>query len=204
MSNDKAQDVNALKNQSLNQWQTKMLPLMKQMVVGLTLFFFIASCVQLYSLHRSIENSPKLDVEKFITHSHSGKASPSLKFTHEDLQNYSLILLENNALERRHHQANVLLMSRVWVRYLGFVTGIILSMVGGIFILGKLQEPVTELNTQTDKITFALKSGSPGIILAVLGVILMLATILTHHEITVNDVAVYTNGIHSNQAPLLD
>jgi hypothetical protein len=48
--------------------------------------------------------------------------------------------LETNIVERRYHQANVSLMSRVWTRYLGFVTGMVLAMVGSIFILGKLRE----------------------------------------------------------------
>lgn len=183
---------------SLNKWQKNMQPLMKQLIVGLALFFFIASCAQLFYLHRTIEQSPKLDLEKYISTFSAGKPLSSTK--HEKLKFYTLILLENNALERRHHQANVLLMSRVWVRYLGFVTGMILAMVGAIFILGKLQEPSTELGAKSNVTEINLKSSSPGIILTALGVVLMLTTILTHHEIEVRDLAVYTrNIIQSNE-----
>jgi hypothetical protein len=82
-------------------------------------------------------------------------------------------------------------MSRVWTSYLGFVTGMVLALVGAAFILGKLQEPVSELSTALQGTSISLKSASPGLLLAALGTILMLATIITHHRIDVVDKAVY-------------
>ena len=185
---------------SLRIWQNNMLPLMKRLVIGLVMFFFIASCIQLLYLHRTIQDAPTLNIETYLLN--LSKEIPPAKRSFQDVKYYALVLMENNALARRHHQANVLLMSRVWVRYLGFVTGMILAMVGAIFILGKLQEPISELASKIDKAEVTLKSNSPGIILAVLGVILMLATILTHHNIEVRDVAVYTQM--ESKKPQLD
>jgi hypothetical protein len=77
---------------------------------------------------------------------------------------------------------------------MGFVTGMILALVGAVFILGKLRESSSEFEAQTDVMVLSLKSASPGIILAALGVGLMLTTIVTHHEISVTDVPVYVTG----------
>ena len=178
---------------SHDRWQKRLLPLMKGMIVGLTFFFFIVSFVQLFYLHRRIERAPALNISESFSHLKKGA-----DFSFEDAISASrlkaLMMLEANALERRHHQANVLLMSRVWVRYLGFVTGMILALVGSAFILGRLQAPSSEVGAKVQITEFSIKSSSPGIILATLGVILMLTTIVTHHEIEVRDVPVYTRG----------
>ncbi|MCK4604419.1 MAG: hypothetical protein KAU41_06945 [Deltaproteobacteria bacterium] len=174
-------------------WQERLLPLMSKMIVVLAVFFFLASLIQLIYLHISIEKEPK----KEIAESFKGLSESSQLTFEENLETArfkAIIMLEANALGRRHHQANVLLMSRVWARYLGFVTGMILALVGAVFILGKLREPGSEVNAKTEVMAFSLKSASPGIILAVLGVSLMLTTIITHHEISITDVPVYITG----------
>ncbi|CAN0513621.1 unnamed protein product, partial [Laminaria digitata] len=99
--------------------------------------------------------------------------------------------LEKHTLDQRYHQANVLLMSRIWTRYLAFVTGMILCMVGASFILGKLREDQTEISGKSDLGEGSLKTSSPGVLLATLGVILMLTSLLTHHEISVTDGPAY-------------
>jgi hypothetical protein len=174
-------------------WQERLLPLMSKMIVILGVFFFLASLGQLIYLHIRIEKEP----EKEIAESFEGLDEFSHLTFEENLEIArfkALVMLEANAMERRHHQANVLLMSRVWARYLGFVTGMILALVGAVFILGKLREPTSEIDAKTEVFAFSLKSASPGIILAVLGVSLMITTIITHHEISVTDVPVYFAG----------
>ncbi|MEJ2559204.1 MAG: hypothetical protein P8186_23910 [Anaerolineae bacterium] len=182
-------------------WQVRLLPLMSHMVIGLTLFFFVASFAQLAYLHWSISRSPRMELGEALA-----MLSPAPDATLEEMLAAShlkvLATLEANALERRHHQANVLLMSRVWTRYLGFVTGMILALVGCSFILGKLQEPPSEVTGKSPVADFSLKSNSPGIILAGLGVILMLTTIIIHHEITVRDVPLFLLGANNSSATI--
>lgn len=167
-------------------WQRKLLPLMIRMVVGLTTFFFVATLVQFVYLHISIKDGPTINVmsEQLVP----ANASES------QLEYYSAFLLESYAIDKRYHQGNVLLMSRVWTRYLGFATGMILAMVGAVFILGKLGDNGTSLDARQGALQFTLQSSSPGIVLAVLGVILMLVTIVTHHQITVSDQPLYLPG----------
>jgi hypothetical protein len=155
------------------------------MIVVLGSFFFVASFFQFASLQSRIEQSPTefqpiIVMQKEPTW-HEG-LSPEFK---------ALAVLEANALERRYHQANVLLMSRVWARYLGFVTGMILALVGAAFILGKLQEEISAIRAQSAIASLNFRSASPGVLLGALGVTLMIVTIITHQEITTADAPVY-------------
>ena len=181
---------------SSQQWQEKLLPFMVRMVFGLTLFFFIASCVQLIYLHWNIKNSPKLDLDLSSLNSSSVDAA-DVKQKLETAKLQALVYLEAYSIRRHTHQANVLLMARVWTRYLGFVTGMILSLVGAAFILGKLQIASTDVNARVQMAELSIKSSSPGLVLVILGVVLMLVTIVTHHQIETTDVPVYLKNANS-------
>ena len=172
-----------------HEWQLRLLPFMVRTIFGLALFFFLATMYQLYELNIKIEQSPTLSESELIL---AEGERPSFV----ERQWRSLVMLESHILQQRYHQANVLLMARVWVRYLGFVTGMMLALIGAVFILGKLREPGTELSVEgksaDNTLMGNLKTQSPGIVLVSLGTILMLVTILVHHEIEVNDAPVYT------------
>jgi hypothetical protein len=181
-------------------WQKRLLPVMVGLLVALTAFFFIASCMQLYYLQSRIDRAPQLDLSAALA---------SLDEIGKDLQNAklgdqlafnnrlqfarwkTLALLEANALQRRYHQSGVLLISRIWTRYLGFVTGTILAMVGAAFILGKLQEASSNLGAEGGFGKLSLTTASPGLVLATLGTMLMLATLATNMDLQVNDGPVY-------------
>lgn len=169
----------------IQRWQQRLLPFMIWMVVGLTLFFFIASFAQLAYLHVNIQDRPEVEVESIAPPRNASSTDKARKLN-------ILAQLEASALEHRYHQANVFLMSRVWARYLGFVTGMILALVGAAFILGKLRDKkATEISAEGMGGVMNLRSTSPGIILAVFGVTLMITTIVTHHDITTADSSVY-------------
>ena len=176
-------------DKGIRRWQTRLLPLMEGMVVGLTLFFFLATCGQLIYLHQRIGQAPRMNVSELLP---DQPTKSTIQETMEVAQLRATIALEANALERRHHQANVALMSQVWIRYLGFATGMILALVGAAFILGKVQERFSEIAATADGWGGTLKSSSPGLMLAAFGTILMLATIVVRQEGSVTDAPVYT------------
>jgi len=190
-------------------WQGRLLPFMTRMVVILTFFFFFASCGQLIYLHWNILKGPKLNTHESLSLL-SLSSDPKPEEILEASKLKAIIMLEANSLENQYHQASILLMSRVWTSYLGFVTGMILALVGAAFILGKLREPTSELITKLQATDISFKSASPGLVLAVLGTILMLTTVITHHNIEVVHTAVYlrdsqpkTSFVNSEQ-PILE
>jgi hypothetical protein len=173
---------------------------MTWMIVGLAAFFLLASLGQLIFLQRSMARSSQMDVRQTLELiTINDTATPEQELSASWLK--VLAALEADALGRRYHQANLLLMSSVWVRYLAFVTGMILSFLGASFILGKMREPQTETSGKAGMAEFSLKTSSPGIILTVLGVILMLSTIVMQHEHTVVDSPVYLQVRDGQAAP---
>ncbi|MBI5030230.1 MAG: hypothetical protein HZB51_06870 [Chloroflexi bacterium] len=177
-------------DKSPNDWQERLLPLMTRILTSLTVFFFVATFIQLGVLYWNILQVPEVEF------SAPGGVEPLGKATNLNEQltvrklEYSATL-EAYSITRRYHQAAIVLASSLWLRYLGFVTGMILALVGASFILGKLQEPLSELTGKWSALDISLKSASPGIILAVLGVILMLATIVDVDKVDVKDGAIY-------------
>jgi len=100
---------------AISKWQKRLLPLMAGILIFLTVFFFIASFIQLYYLHGRIEKYPELNLDTAFS-----MLKPSANATDVDKLNYAqwetLSILEKHALQRRYHQANVLLMSRIWTQ----------------------------------------------------------------------------------------
>ena len=184
-------------------WQKRLLPLMGGLLVALTAFFFVASLVQLYYLQTRIERAPVLDLGPAVASLdeigkdvQTGRIADQAAFNNrlEFARWKTLSLLEANALERRYHHAGVLLISRIWTRYLGFVTGTILAMVGAAFILGKLEEASSNLGAEGGLWKISLTTASPGLVLATLGTVLILATLATNMDLQVNDGPVYLQG----------
>ena len=77
-----------------------------------------------------------------------------------------------------------------------------MAIVGATFILGKLREPVSELNTKLSGNEISLKTASPGILMSVLGTCLMVTTLVTNHEITTSQKALYLYDLPSSIDPL--
>jgi len=179
-------------------WSLRMLPWMTGMVLGLTVFFFLASAAQLIYLHYQIMHAPEGDfrvpMQMLQTSQKAGDATQATNETLPAAAIAALTALERSAMERRYHQANISLLARVWTRYLGFVTGMVLAMVGAAFILGRLETTTSTASAETAAGKFNFQSDSPGLILAGLGVVLMITTIVTHHEINVQDRAIYAQG----------
>lgn len=174
-------------------WQKKLLPFMMIILGAVALFFFISSFIQLYELQSKVDSYEKLKLDSLLL-SMSQTAIDKYKRDELSITRWTtLSLLEWNALERRYHQANVTLMSRIWTRYLGFVTGMVLAIVGATFILGKLRETKSSVDLEFKELgKFVIASASPGLFLATFGTILMITTILVHNRIEVKDQSIYT------------
>ena len=193
-------DSSINESKSTLKWQLKLLPFIKLTLAAIAVFFFFSTFIQLYSLQSKIDNYQKLALDSVLLDMNKTMIDSS-KMNNLALARWTtLTLLEWNAIERRYHQANVSLMSRIWTRYLGFITGMILSIVGATFILGKLSEAQSTLNLEIkDFGKFVLTSASPGLFLVSFGTILMIITIFVHHRIEVQDSSIYLQQWYPQQ-----
>jgi hypothetical protein len=175
-------------NKELVTWQAKLLPVMVRMVIGLTIFFFAASFFQLLFLHQHIARGSNTQFSFVSSPTNVVEYAEGRRM--DVLRWNTVAALEQYSLVRRHNQATVLLMARVWTHYLGFVTGMISMMIGAVFILGKLQEQAA-FTADTPAWKFSLTTASPGLVLSLLGTILMVTTMATPARIEVEDRATF-------------
>jgi hypothetical protein len=172
-------------------WQRRVLPLMSGLLVLLAAVFIVISTMQTRELQTQAGKIESLDMEKALSeivqrHQHLGYA-----LNDDQIRWEALAVLEAQSLNRRYSHARVLLTESIWTRFLGFITGMILALIGAGFVLGKLRESGSTLAADTSLWKMSVSTASPGIMLAVLGTMLMLSTILVKHEITVNDGMAY-------------
>jgi hypothetical protein len=99
--------------------------------------------------------------------------------------------LEREIIARKYNQNNLAFASRLWTRFMGFVTGMILALVGAAFVLGKLDMERSEVSATASGVSLTLRSASPGVLLAVFGTILMATSIAVPATITTRETAVY-------------
>ncbi len=178
---------------STNVWQDKLLPLMSGLLLLLSAFFIVATFVQALQMQQHIKASAtEIDPTVAETLRPNVVLGQSNELEYARMQ--TAALLEGHAIHRRYQQASLVLMSRVWIIYLGFVTGMILALVGASFILGKIREPVSQLGADSAAWKFSISSSSPGLILAVLGTVLMVTTMMIRADIDVDDAALYLLG----------
>lgn len=185
--------------QSISGWQLRLLPLMSRVLVSLAVFFFIITCVQLYLLQTEFQREQENYLPEVLSllpaggHFKDPMIAAELK---------ARIVLEEQIIRRNYRQASILLLSRTWVRYLGFVTGMIMAFVGAAFILGKLTTDENTVETKTAQASLSLRSSSPGLILAGMGTMLILASIVINHQITTQHNSVYLQGMSLKTSPI--
>lgn len=185
------------KDKDLMKWQNRLFPWMIAMPTLLIGAFIILGTIKLSGF------------EKFAYRGDNAQTSLPLPAPNDSLSGhnaeylkwYSLVKMEEYSINRRYNQGGVLLMSRIYIKYLGFFTGMILAIVGSVFIISKLKEEVSEFEGSIrDQTKFRLVSSSPGIIFGLLGTLLMMTTILTHSEISVKDMPLYLNTYNISEA----
>ena len=179
-------------------WQERLLPLMSGMLLLLTIFFIVATFVQALEMQQRIADASK-EIDPSIASTLRQEASLDPAGELEYARWQTMARLEGHAIHRRYQQASLVLMSRVWIIYLGFVTGMILSLVGAAFILGKIREPTSQFGADSAFWKLSISSTSPGLILAVMGTVLMVTTMVIRAEVDVKDAALYIGPeVHLN------
>lgn len=180
---------------SVDRWQRSLRPWLVGVVTLALLFFLVATAMQVSALHGQMRRAPTLDFSTIPLP--ASTTSPAIEL--EAYQFRARLELEKHAWAQRYFMAHITMMSRLWTLYAGFVTGMILALVGSAFVLGKLREDVTELSGEVGMgaakaAKGAIRSSSPGLILVACGTLLMVATMLSHRSIEVKDAALYING----------
>lgn len=184
-------------------WQQRLLPFMIRMLVVLTALFFVASSVQVYLVQKHMQEAHEPDLKTAL-----GLLEVSAQSTPQDRLNTvrwgTIALLESHALQSRYHQVSIAMMSRLYIIFLGFVTGMVLSLVGATFILGKLREAQSHVQAGTPAWSVSLTTASPGLLLAMFGTVLMVVTVLARVDFEVRDTSLYIQPAAFGQAASIE
>ena len=166
---------------NLRIWQGKLRPWII-IVISLTgVLFFLLSAWQVNRILRSINETGQYDRGR----------EPEVTASLDRHMLYTMTGLECYAIQRRYHQADIAMLARIWIKYLGFFTGMVLAVIGASLILGKLQESNTNLTGKLQAFEFSLISASPGLVMVLLGSMLIMTAILEHQQISVQDRPLY-------------
>jgi hypothetical protein len=161
--------------------------------------FFGFSAVHLYQVSTFISTEHNRDIRSLIE-TEVAKPGAQTASAEEVLQN-SLLLLEADALDKRYHQASALLLSRIWSRQLAFITGMVMSFLGAVFILGKLSESTSNISGGSQQWQVAISSASPGIILSFLGTVLLMTALMVRATLDVSDAPAYVTALRRAATP---
>lgn len=178
----------------INSWQKKLLPWLIIMPTILMLLFIYLATRQMQKFNTVIDAKSESVIDKIIPSSSDTSLNNRLRGNMDYIRWVTLARMEEKSLDRRYSQGGLLLASRIFTKYLGFFTGMILAIVGAVFIIGKLQESTSDIESAVgDQMKLKIVSSSPGIIFGVLGTVLMLSTILQHTEIELKDQPLFLN-----------
>ncbi len=169
----------------LKTWQARMAPFMTAAVIVTASFFAVATIWKFGDLEARTARPPSTPAPTWSTSPQDFNQQMRVA---EMQASYSL---EADLIARRYDASNLAFESRLWTRFMGFVTGMILALIGAAFVLGKLEISQGELEAAARGISVAMRTTSPGILLAVLGTVLMGLSIALPGTVAMNDRAVY-------------
>lgn len=170
-------------------WQRRMAPFMVSAVVLTAIFFAIVMLAKFAAIEQTLQELPQAQIT--IPWTKDGLAPTSWRDQAELASDQARFLLERELVARRYRQAAASLSLRLWTRFMGFLTGMILAMVGAAFVLGKLVSPESEISGGAQGATVSIKSASPGVVMAALGSVLIGIAIATPVTSDVRDGAIY-------------
>jgi hypothetical protein len=171
-------------------WQKLLLPFFISGIGILAVIFMLFFFVETNEIQKALAKPP------VFAESVNQKDLPERVAKWKDLY-----ALEKFTLSNRYYHAQLLVRSRMLTLNLSFLTGITLAFIGAIFILGKFSETPTDLSAGSDKISLKILSGSPGIMLSVLGVILICFSISSKSTIDVTDAPLYIESGTLGESP---
>jgi hypothetical protein len=184
-------DTERIREKAREQWQRRLLPTMIATLIGASIAFLALSLYDTYTVRQRIATPPTLDLTSTLASVNCAQASNVPAERRLCLEWKVAVLLEQQTINRRYHQANVALLVRISVKYLGFLVGMLMSLVGAVFVLGRLTEASSEVAAEGPFGKFTIATVSPGLILAFLGTVLMIATLYVNPPTDVTDGNVY-------------
>lgn len=177
------------------EWQLRLLPLMSGVLVAASLAFLALSLMQTNEVRRQITGGPALQLAPALNAISCQGERMTMAERQSCAQWKVAVVLEAHLIERRYHQANAALMVRALVKYLGFITGMLISIVGSVLILGQITGAASKLSAEATLGKLGIETVWPGLVLVTLGTVLMIVTVFVNPPTNVSDAPVYLSSV---------
>ncbi len=164
----------------------RIVPVVIVIPVFFLILFIVVSMLQLRDINSRIEEGQSQAVKEMVSHM-PGKDT----LTEAYRQFLALASLEEESLGERYRQGHYSLVSRSFKQYLGFFTGIIMVIVGSLFVLLKLRENIDSVVSRGEGWKFSLVTNSPGVVFGIVGAVLISIASTTNDKISVRDSGLY-------------
>ena len=171
-------------------WQRKVLPVMTRAIATMGFLFFVSSLIQVHLMGAELRMQP--ETKPWLATSLGGFSGD---IQAELMRWNSLVVLEHETLRARTQSVNAVILRQASLMHLGFLTGMVLCLIGAVFVLGRLQTPVSSLSGEAHNAKAALRTSSPGIVLAALGSALIVATLFHHYQFNLPEKVVYLPAV---------
>ena len=79
------------------------------------------------------------------------------------------LAVENEALNMRNKRAVSALFMRAYVQFLSITAGTILALLGAVFVLARVDSPITKAEASWKDFKWLVNTASPGILIALIG-----------------------------------
>jgi len=178
-------------SQGVLTWQRRLLPFTMSFLVLIAVGFFALSLFDVIRTQAFVREQAAKDVRPTVESLLRVPQSAVVESRASDTMWQSLLVMEADAIDKRYRQASALLMSRIWTRQLAFITGMVLALIGCVFILSKLREERADVNLGAQDWKAGMSSTSPGLVLSFLGTILVGIALVVQPKIDVKDHPVY-------------
>jgi len=169
----------------LEAWQRLLLPFMMGSLTVMGLLFFVLTLWNFREMQGRLEYR-SVNVGAILKELQQDPAAKDAAYRDW----YVRAVLEDIAMANRYRQNAIVVSTRVWTRYMGFLTGMILVLTGCVFILGKLRERV-DFSAEGQGFKGALVTSSPGLALALAGATLIGIALYVPTSVESKDSPVY-------------
>lgn len=175
-------------------WQRRLLPFMVGFLAVAAVAFIASTLWFFHDLQGRLEFESTEIVDSVVT------LPVGSKLLDQSYRDWLVrVRLEERALKQRFQvQANVV-QARLWTRFMGFLTGMLLALTGCVFVLGKLRESV-DFTAKGGAAETTLATTSPGVFLALLGTIIIGISLTGKITAELSDTAVYVRDKESISA----
>jgi hypothetical protein len=158
-------------------------------------WFLYDSFRQLENILGTIKAPPTTEAQRILQ-------DPNLlRLDSTPLDAVARVALERDTIQLRNHRASTSLATRTWLRFMSVIFGAILVLIGSAFVLGRVSMEQLESEAKLEKWSLALKTTSPGLLLALMGCCLISLPQFARQDISITDAGAYLGMTYQMPAP---